>query len=296
MSKIMLKISSGDACFRLEGEESPVYQLFQEIKNDVMQALFPADGKADSSESLVTVTSNPPEQLVAEERVQEDPPYPSLDEVRQKELPSSEPEWILVCAFYCSDYGHKPVSRQEIRELYKQCRLTASRSGNFSANLSSLQENHFLFEKSPDLFSVTEAGKERVSNILEGKIVVKKPRKKTGSASSSYQLVPLGLDSAQRKLMESFYYQYKPNSNKERILLLFYWINKNAFIDVIDSDTAFTLLRAVKESTSFNIRQSLRDMQSRNHYTIPTNKRGKYRISNIGEDHVTLKLMKNKGI
>ena len=209
-------------CFRLEGEESPVYQLFQEIKNDVMQALFPADGKADSSESLVTVASNPPEQLVAEERVQEDPPYPSLDEVRQKELPSSEPEWILVCAFYCSDYGHKPVSRQEIRELYKQCRLTASRSGNFSANLSSLQENHFLFEKSPDLFSVTEAGKKRVSNILEGKIVVKKPRKKTGSASSSYQLVPLGLDSAQRKLMESFYLiqtKFRQRENSSFVLL-----------------------------------------------------------------------------
>jgi len=92
--------------------------------------------------------------------------YPHLDDL-EFSLQCRENEWILIFAFYKSDFGTTFFSKNAVWDLYKQKRKTETRFKNLGTNwktlfkkyISTVRENEFKF---------TPLGLEKVQILLKG--------------------------------------------------------------------------------------------------------------------------------
>jgi len=60
--------------------------------------------------------------------------FPTLKDVKLRDLPKSEIDWLVVYAFYASNYGTKEFTREDLLRLYKD---TDRRTDNRIRSLSS---------------------------------------------------------------------------------------------------------------------------------------------------------------
>ena len=298
MSDFILKVNSDTANIELQGEGDLVYKIFQELKHEGLGQLSTL-----LSEPKQAKRKEPPKQ---EESASGDndhgsndneyigsQQYPSISDIVLKDAPKSETEWVLVYAFYASNFASTPVERETIRGMYHETnRYTEARNKNFATNIKNLSKNGWISALNNDSFIITNAGKTKVKEILFNKSSVSKKAttsNRRSGANVSYSLVDIGLTQEDRDNLNEFYgsYKDKAKSKTDQILVLIYWANKNKLIDEFDTEIVFTLLRTVGENTSFHIPPTLNNMLSRNKYLKSGSTKGKYSITHIGEDRVT---------
>src|SRR5690606_35446403 len=64
--------------------------------------------------------------------------YPSMKAIVMSSLPSSETEWVIVYAFYSSNFGENTFSRKDILTKYEESsRKTEQRRKNLTGSLTS---------------------------------------------------------------------------------------------------------------------------------------------------------------
>ena len=295
MSDLVFKLYNGSTTVELHGNKDFVYKIFRELKEEGFGKLAPMLFTPPTYNQKLSETVK--ENLSADkvDETNDDVSmleYPSISDVVIKNFPKSEVEWIVVYAFYISEYASQRVGREAIREMYRSTnRFTSSRSGNFVKNIETVVKNNWLSSVNEDEFVITDAGKSKVIEILSNKSNT--PKKtvssaKKNSASASYNPVDLGLSADQRSELNGFYNSYKgkAKSNIDKILVLLYWLKQNTSSLEFDADVVFTLLRTVNESTSFAIQAALGNMLSRNNYIRAGSSKGKYSLTHFGEDRV----------
>lgn len=94
--------------------------------------------------------------------------FPHLNDV-QNNIECSEQHWILIYAFYLSDYGKNTFSKDNLLKTYKDKRGTRSRVSNFSSKWKKLFKG-FVKTIKDEEFKLTDKGIETASDLISGKI------------------------------------------------------------------------------------------------------------------------------
>ncbi|KGT08969.1 hypothetical protein NV63_11550 [Elizabethkingia anophelis] len=93
--------------------------------------------------------------------------YPSMKYIVMNNLPSSESEWIVIYAFYASNFGKKIFTRKEIISKYEESnRKTSSRIGNLSGSITTAVKGKYINPINDDDFSIMPQGIEKAKEII----------------------------------------------------------------------------------------------------------------------------------
>jgi hypothetical protein len=110
----------------------------------------------------------------------------ALKDILIKNLAKTEPELLVVIAYYNSNFGKSTFTRQSILDSYKEHGVsTEIRRKNLSSNLNSLIKKYYVNTITDDEYSISIEGCEYANNILSGNTNTKKrkPRLKKNKPS-----------------------------------------------------------------------------------------------------------------
>ena len=116
--------------------------------------------------------------------------YPAIKDVVAKDLPKSEPEWLLIYCYYASEFGEKEFKREDIINQYQQSRRWSNQKvKNLSYNLTSVIKRDWIKSINDTDFIILNDGRKYAEEILSGNSV-KRPRKTTGTKKDKKDAVP----------------------------------------------------------------------------------------------------------
>ena len=106
---------------------------------------------------------------------------PSIMELKVKNIPKSEPEWILCFAYMASKKGTAMFSKSSINEFYKEAGKTTN---NLAINFDSCIKKDWIKPFNKNEYSLKEDGLNYAIEVFKGKSitnekksVVRKPKK-----------------------------------------------------------------------------------------------------------------------
>ncbi len=164
---LRIKVSIGGFEIELEGESETVVRQFEDIKRNGLgripfAASFLSPWETEESSTNTSIKFEPTTPLVTE--------YESLNNVVLKQLPGSETEWVLIYAFYASDFGKKKFTRDHILDKYDEStRTSTSNRSNLSNNIKTLIRNNLLAAHSATEFIITASGIDMSKRIIDRK-------------------------------------------------------------------------------------------------------------------------------
>jgi hypothetical protein len=176
-NNLKIKIAQGDFSFELEGPAEKVIEQFTDLKENGL-------GKLASPQKTSVIPSGPPARHQHPDGIKEDPPlnsstssqqkaspngtrYISLRDLLLKQLPKSEPEWLLVYAFYSSNYAQNEFTRDDILLKYEETnRKTDNRMANLSNNIKAVVGKDWLRSLNDKDMLVTDEGITTAKEIL----------------------------------------------------------------------------------------------------------------------------------
>lgn len=289
MSNLKLSLSIGELSLQLEGDGALVQTMLNELRENGFGELSKIP---DAHVSMPNSQSN----IIKPNNVElcnnicngsvANANYPSLKEVTLKCLPKSEPEWILLYAFYASDFGTKSVSRTEIKEMYSVTnRMTTSRSNNFFNSLTSVVSNNYLSALNDDEYAIRPEGQTKVNEILSRENS-SESRTKTRKASKvkQFQLIK-DLDlttTTSRKGLKDFVNEAKPTSNINITTTIIYYMQQiYEYAGDINGDIIYTCWRELGKKIPNDLAGNLRDICS-SKYGYANVENGNYCITTRG--------------
>lgn len=234
--------------------------------------------------------------------------FPSLKDVKLRDLPKNEQDWVLVYAFYTSDYGTNEFTREMILEQYKvTARLTANRRNNLFNNIKRLSKAQFIKASNDTNYIVLPKGKEKIIEILSGNSSSnvpkaigkretskndneKKPSTKGSSpkvhtSSQTYKLVgDLDLLPKGKKGLKEFYTTLKASGNYEYYLIIIYYLERVLGISDIGADHIYTCFKHLNLKVP-NIIKGLHDLKRRKGW-VNTSNMADVKVTISGENHL----------
>lgn len=168
MSEFKLRVSIGSANIELEGESELVNKFFTEIRENGLGKLADFNIQEQKHITLTDVQANSPcKNLQENYHSQCNEQYPSIQDIVLKNNVKTESDWVLVYAFYASNYGTKAIAKKEIKQMYKVTnRYTKARDGNFVTNIKKLVTSNFISALNDTDFIITDNGKAEITKIL----------------------------------------------------------------------------------------------------------------------------------
>lgn len=289
MSELKIKVTIEGMSVELEGDAENVKEIFASLKESGMGYMNTLSKPITVIPEKNTAEEPTPDFVSVEEELgQED--IPSLENVVLSGGPSTEAEWILVYAFYCSEQGKKLFTRDDLKQCYKNTkRYTVARSKNFAVNIKSLISEKHISAVNENDFRIEKAGIELATNIIQGKTEKGSSKKKQPKAKSNvpdtYSLVELNLSQDEREALKKFYADHPTQNAQEKTVVIAKWLKDVKSIEEVDKNIIFTILRILNENVNFNIPKTLANAKYSKSYFV-SDSTGKYKISYIGEDHV----------
>jgi hypothetical protein len=295
MDVFKLRVVVGDAQIELEGEGSLVHAIFQELRDNGIGKLATLQSPSGKNDEIVASReTNSKVVSIGAGQSSTEPPsseLPALNNVVLSGSPSTEAEWILIYAAYCSNQGSKTFTKEDLRDKYEETRrATPARSKNFVANLKSLIASKYISAINDTEFRMEKAGLEVAENIVRGDI--KNTRSKTSQPQKkrmpvSYKIIDIGLSDDQRKSLKGFWDSHSHSTNIDKAVLTAYFAKKEKNIEAFSADLFFTILRNLGELTSFDLGSSIINAKNKKSYFDAEENAGEFRLNHIGEDHVT---------
>lgn len=237
--------------------------------------------------------------------------FPALKAIVMKNLPANESEWVVVYSFYASKFGKEIFSRNDLLSLYDETnRKTKNRVKSLSAYIKSVVNSDCINPINNDGdFTILDDGIERAKEILnrkssstsKSKSVVKDRSSKSNNESKSthssrvktgYSVLDLGITEAQRQKLRTFFSECAPKSQKDKVLVLGYWLEKEGGLEGFDVNEIYTALQIVSEKTPGALGQMLRDIK-KDGKIARGGKSKKYNLNHIGLDYVKFDLGQN---
>ena len=284
MSNLKLGLTIGELSLQLEGDGELVQTMLNELRENGLGELSKipeARISAANAQSYISTQNNT--ELCNNIA---DSNYPSLKEVALKCLQKSEPEWILLYAFYASDFGTRSVSRTEIKEMYNVTnRMTTSRSNNFFNSLTSVVSNNYLSALNDDEYAVRQEGQIKINEILSRENSSEnKTKTRRTSKGKQFQLIKdLDLSTTpSRKGLKDFVNEVKPSSNINITTTIIYYMQQiYEYAGDINGDIIFTCWRELGTKIPNDLVGNLRDICS-SKYGYANVESGNYSITTRG--------------
>jgi hypothetical protein len=168
---IKVKVSKGDWGIEVEGDAAIVIRHLEEITEKVLGkiSLPDSEGIKVIKEGQIFNTGPVPGSF-------NDTPLPPardyeyepLKNVVLKQLPGVELEWVLIYAFYASNFGETKFNRDILLWKYQETdRVSASRNSNLFNNIRTLVRKNWAQALNDTDFLLIDAGKKKAKEILK---------------------------------------------------------------------------------------------------------------------------------
>lgn len=299
MSDFKLKINFGNANIELEGEGELVKEILLDLKAnglgelskcyDLKQTVNPPNYQG--LEDPVNVSNIQDASLFAEQLCT-GRAYPPVKDIVLKNLTKTEPERVLIFAFYASNHGAKPVSKDDIKEQYLSTDLwTNSVRSNLTYNIKSLIKDNYISTYNASSYILTSEGKEQAENIIFSTSTSTVKNKTNGKKKpTKYEAIEMDLNSEEKRSLLDLFTNHQPKSNIDKIMLVSYWLNENKGSKIISKDLVFTILKNANVSVIFSIQDALTNAKRKN-YLFATSTKGELELSHIGEEYLSKELL-----
>lgn len=235
----------------------------------------------DEKSSPESIQSNEMEILTSSEKEE----FPAMKYIVMNNLPSSESEWIIVYAFYASNFGQETFTRKDILNMYEESgRKTNTRVGNLGSSIKNAVTNRYVNPINNNDFSIVEKGIEKAKEIIgrtsgsikvrttskskkenasENSLEKENSKKKVTSGNKPKVLANIDFYPEGEKSLVDFTKEYNPKNDNERNLLFTYYLSKTLNIKEISLDHLFTCYDAVNYKLPENMLASLNNTKTR---------------------------------
>lgn len=263
-SVLKMKFKLHQLEFELEGNQDVVKEQFENFKSFIANDLLPKI----NVQPLQTI---PPNQDVKAKQLTDFSgasstdfdEIPELKEVVLRDLPKSEPDWILIYACYKTSFGKESFSEQDIKDQYdKTERSNRSRLANLSNNIKSLLNKKYIKVHNDTHYLVKLEGLEYANQILSGNSTSKastKSAKKSVNANSSSQEQTskktysktgntnqftldrqLNLRPDGKETLKDFAANYQMDSSAKQIVVIVYYLKEILKLSKVSANHIFT--------------------------------------------------------
>lgn len=257
MGNLRIKLKYKSFEIELEGDKETVQSEFKDIKENGLGNIVMGIDMTDNT-FVVEQPSIPTKQISNTETVDfTEGNLPSLKDVLMKQLPSGEREWIIVYAYYGTDFGTKPFTSKTILEAYESTkRKTTSRHANMSQNIKALFNKGYFSALNDEEFILTDYGKQQAKEIITRSqstpIKQKKPNKskstKKENENSSKKtttqkfevLKDLDLRPSDKTHLTDYIKNYEIKSNGDRIIVIINYLKEVLKINKVTINHLYT--------------------------------------------------------
>lgn len=242
---------------------------------------------------------------ILKEELEQAQQFPHIRDLEMN-LSCSELEWILIHAYYESEFAKKAFTRKSVRDRYLNSRKTASRAKNFETNWKNLFKLYFATLNDEQVKFKLDPLKD-IQNIINGKNrdkarsisknmnsskenidvdqlsqVVKKKKQKNNSNITYSLITDLNLYPKSKQSLKEYYELYKPKGNSETILLIVYYLQKELLQEGINKNMIYTCFKDLSLPVP-EIRASLNNIKARKGW-INTSNFSDLKITQSGEN------------
>lgn len=211
MADFKMGVKIGEIELNLEGEYEDVVKVFADVKESGIGKLNLYGDNLSQNRNVVyqpQVGNNQPLQIEMPSNennessisLQESNDIPSLEEIKIKDMPKGEVEWILVYSSFASDFGSKEFGKTDIVNLYKDNgRYSGGNRTNFATNLKkAISSYNYIKPITKETYILTETGKQHFKNLISGerdltKVKQKRTKAKINPNITSCKIIDLGL-------------------------------------------------------------------------------------------------------
>lgn len=313
MDNLKMKFKLHGLEFEIEGNEKTVKEEFASFKSFITDDLLSKVNIV--APQLTTATSIPVSQRI--EQVQEIETiemtdFPAMKEIVKRDLPKTESDWILVYAFYSSQFGEETFTEKDIKTFYETTgRKNVSRTKNLSKNFTSLLKQEFIKVHNDTEYILKEKGLNYAKEILQGNSISKSVKRLSSknkknvdvenpqsvakksklSKANGINFVDLKLTPAEQKSLNDFFIEKQPKTQNEKVLVAMKWFIDDKKVSEISLEELNYLLSIAAETPSA-LAQVLVNMSGSSFRWVTKGSIGNYQLSSIGENYVVNKLPK----
>lgn len=283
MENLRIKLKYKSFEIELEGDKDTVQNEFKDIKENGLGNIVMG---VDMNETayIVEPSENVPKQIQQAQNVDfVEGDKPSLKDILMKQLPSSETEWILVYAFYGSNFGGKSFTSKTILEAYESTkRKTTNRQANMSKNIKSLFSKGYFSALNDEEFIMTEDGKHQANEIItrthSTPLKQKKPQKSKStstdksksqkkSTSQKFQVLKdLNLRPSDKTHLTDYVQEFELKSNGDKIIVIVNYLKEVLKVEKVTIDHLYTAFFVLKYKIPTSFYQVVINTQSRSQW------------------------------
>jgi len=316
MGNLRIKLKYKSFEIELEGDKDTVQSEFKDIKENGLGNIVVGVDLSEQNLILNSEESQQPNkvrQIQTAETVDfEDANQniPSIKDVIMKQLPSSESEWIMVYAFYCTNHGSKTFTSKDILSMYESTkRNTPSRKANISNNIKSLFGKGYFSALNDDDYILTDDGKHQANEIItrthSTPLKQNRPKsksssekesttKKSKSSSSKFEVLKdLNLRPTDKISLTDYIKNYEIKSNADRIIVIINYLQEILKVGTVTIDHIYTAFFVLKCRIPSSFYQVVVNTKSRSNL-IDFDKVTDIKLSTQGLNRLRLDITKTK--
>lgn len=211
--------------------------------------------------------------------------YPSLIAIAMNNLPSSETEWIVVYAFYASDYGKEIFSRANLLNQYKESKRYDKQTTNRDLStyikravsagfINPLQSGYSILaagtEKAKEIISRTNSSSPKVKASSKTKkgnednaIETASGKKASKPSKTLKRLTNINFQPTGKESLKDFFAKYSPANDYERNLLFVHYLQNTLEINEITFNHLFSCYDDLGLRVPVNLPQTIRNTASK---------------------------------
>lgn len=239
--------------------------------------------EAEVVEDAIIPTKTEPIHKVLNNEIIDSEAYPTLKAVVIKNLSNSESEWVLVYAFYISNFGKETFSRQDIIDIHNQ---SNRKNDNFVRDLSSyiktnvkasylnpLDNGYAILGKglikAKEVIKRTSGAAPKTKNSFKSKKANTDDTseitlKKRSNGSKSYKrLADINFHPADNISLHDFIKRYNVKSDNDRNLLFTHYLTEMLGVVDVTVDHIYTCYDAANHKIPVDIANSLNNTKAR---------------------------------
>jgi len=231
--------------------------------------------------------------------------YPTLKDVKIRDLPKTETHWLLIYAFYASNFGDKEFTKDDILKLYSSTdRKTDNRIANLSNNIKR-NVSALYFKSSNDetsTFIILPSGKGKAIEILEGKSSTKQQSKKKvnqsknsndtvnnddkkSKTSQAVKFVDLKFNLTEINSLKDFFKTKLTKTQNDEVVVALEWFQKNKEQSGATLEEINYLIKISTNNVPIALEQVLRNMKGAKLNLIEKSSEKKYTLTSLGSLH-----------
>lgn len=235
--------------------------------------------------------------------------FPSLQEIKLRDLAKNETDWLLVYIFYASEDGEKEFTREDIINLYEKTdRKTDKNIKALSQYVKNISKALYIKPTNDSHFILLDKGKARVQEVFKGNSTSKMgrnirsktglnhkqkasnskvatPKVKKSKRGSSVSFIDLKLTVHEQKSLNGFFKLKNPTSQNENVIVAMKWFIDNKKVDEVSKEELNYLLNVASKTVSA-LPQVLGNIVGSGYHWVTKGSKGKYKLSTIGENYI----------